>query len=320
LAHMAQCETTTIYVEVDGDEAYVDFASMMTAANRKQYHHVARDGTALCYRVGVTAVKGTGVIYHMQNQFAICNAVKQVTAGWKAQLKHAGIKLRDLSPYGRRPRFALEAGAYVRNILGITGEEIFEISNLHLDPLFEAGGASNFFTGYTATDGIAVKYKALAAPAAGSIAANQITTVTITDGAGIETNQPLVLSGAAVAAEFNVIYEYLKARRGSPDVSIDTPGPDGDSPMLNLFSISEEMSDDIVEGIDDYMDWKPYTPDHQLNTFDELMEGCQVDAATTATSQYPPVSAVFDAPCGLIKVGAADTMIFRFDILAIYEM
>ena len=320
---MAQCEQTTLYVEVDKEETetYLDFASMMTAANRKQYHQVGRDGTAKCYRVLVTAVKGSTNIYHMQNQFLICNAVKQVTAGWKAQLKHAGIKLRNLSPYGRRPRFGLETAAVVRNNgVGIPGEKIWEISNNHLLPLMDAGGATTFFGPYTATDGTAVTYRALSVPVANSIAANQITQVTITDGAGAEINEPLVLSGAAVAAEFNVVYEYLKARRGSPDFSIDTPGPSQDSPMLNLFSIAEEMSDDIVDGIDDYMDWKSYTPDHVSNSFDHLTLGGTVDAGTSATSQYPTNSVVVDIPLGLAKLDGDDDTVFRFDVLAIYEM
>jgi hypothetical protein len=186
--------------------------------------------------------------------------------------------------------------------------------------MMDAGGATTFFGPYTATDGTAVTYRALSVPVANSIAANQITQVTITDGAGAEINEPLVLSGAAVAAEFNVVYEYLKARRGSPDFSIDTPGPSQDSPMLNLFSIAEEMSDDIVDGIDDYMDWKPYTPDHVSNSFDHLTLGGTVDAGTSATSQYPTNSVVVDIPLGLAKLDGDDDTVFRFDVLAIYEM
>ena len=90
--------------------------------------------------------------------------------------------------------------------------------------------------------------------------------------------------------------------------------------MLNLFSIAEEMSDDIVDGIDDYMDWKPYTPDHIPNKFDELTLGGTVDAGTSATSQYPTNSVVVDIPLGLAKLDGDDDTVFRFDVLAIYEM
>jgi len=320
---MAQCEQTTLYVTVDKEETstYLDFAAMMTAANRKQYHQVARDGTPKCYRVMVTACKGNTDLHHIQNSFITCNAVKQVTAGWKAQLRHAGVKLRNLSPYGRRPRFGLETGAiFLNHNIGVPGEDIWEISNDHLGAQMDLAVADSFFSSYTATDDTAVTYKSLPLAVANSIAANQITQVTITDGAGTEKNEPLVLSGAGVLNEFNVLFEYMNARRGTPDFSIDTPGPSDDSPMLNLFSVSEEMSDDIVDGIEDYMDWKPYTPDHSTNVYDELTLGCQVDAGTSATSQYPPVSAVVDIPLGLAKLDGADTTIFRFDVLAIYEM
>lgn len=320
---MAQCEQRTIYfdVETEAEETgYVDLASAMTAANRKQYHQVARDGTAKCYTCLVTCIKGDVTLSHMQNSFITCNAVKQTTQGWHAQLRHAGVKLRDLPPYGKRPRFALEAGSYVRNNAGLVGETIFEIAEKHLKPKLLPGGVS-YFAPYTATDGDAITYRALEPPVVGSHAANMITQVTVTDGAGTEANEPLVLVGATtIANEFNVIQEYLAARRGSPDVSIDTPGPAATSPMLNLFSVSEEMSDDIVEGIEDYMDWKPYTPDKSPNHFDELTEGIQVTTVTTTTTQSPPVSGVVDIPLGLFKIVADTDSRFRIDVLAIYEM
>jgi len=281
---------------------------------------VARDGTALCYRVLVTALKGTFTFDHLQNQFAVCNSTKQVTAGWKAQLRHAGVKLRDLPPYGRRPRFALTAGSYVKDIAALAPEAIFTISKIHLVPELSPGGLSSFFT-YTATDGNTITYRAPAAAVPGTVCANQITQVTITDGAGAETNVPLVMSGTGVASEFGVIEEYLKGRRQSPDVSIDTPGPEADAAMLNLFSVSEEMSDDIISGVEEYMDWKPYTPDWESNNYDELTEGAMISSVTSAVSQYPLVSAVMDVPLGLLRViTQATNDHFRLDVLAIYEM
>lgn len=319
-----------MYFDVDGEiqagNGYIDLASAMTAANRKQYHQVSRDGTAKCYRILVTPIKGGLVVDHLQKQFATCNAVKQVTAGWKAQMRHGGIRLRDLPPYGRRPRFALETNAFNKNTTAISGETIYEISDLHIDGPQMSPAGDNFFGNYTATDGTVVYYKALASDTSGSLAANQITQVTVTDGAGTEANVPLVMVGNAVTDEFNVITNYMKARRGSPDVSIDTPGPTEGSEMLNLFSVAEEMSDDIVDAIEEYMDWKPYTTDTAPNAkFDHLTEGCTVAtvraASTTTATQYPPSSAVVDAPLGLIKTsGATDGDTFRIDVLAIYEM
>ena len=143
--------------------------------------------------------------------------------------------------------------------------------------------------------------------------------VSVTDGAGTETNQPLVVCGTG-AAEFNVIREYLKARRQTPDVSIDTPGPEQDSAMLNLFSTAEEMSDDIIDAIDDYMDYKPYTPDHKTNTFDDLFEAASVSQATSAVEQWPLNSEVIDVPLGLLKISSSENNLFSIELLAIYEM
>lgn len=320
--NMAQCEQKKAYFKAntEGEQAgYLDLAACATAMNRKQYHQVANSGNPNCYRVRVTAVKGSTIFKTIQNQFLICRAIKQVAKGWKAQMRHAGIKLRDLPPYGRRARFALETGAYDSNTLGIVGEKMFENSTVHLEPCMEIGSlaTSEYFVVYTATDGKDIHFRH--SSGAGDICANQITQVTVTDGAGLETNQPLVVCGTG-ANEFNVIREYLKARRQTPDVSIDTPGPATDSAMLNLFSTAEEMSDDIIDAIDDYMDYKPYTPDHKTNTFDDLFEACSVDQATTATTQWPYVSEVIDVPLGLLKIDATPTAQFSVELLAIYEM
>jgi hypothetical protein len=327
---MAQCEQKTMYFDViseDDERAYIDLASCMTALNRHQFHHVGRDGNPNCFRVVVQSIKGESRFSHASNAFITCNAVKQTTKGWKAQMRHAGIKLRDLPPYGRRPRFALEEGAWITNVEG--GEDYIEIYD-NLGPKLAPGGSAAFVT-YLATDTNYVTYQH--SPTLNYIAANQVTQVTVTDGAGNETNSPLVLLGTA-PGEFNVVREYLRARRQTPDVSIDTPGPLEDSAMLNLFSTSEEMSDDIIDAIDDYMDYKPYTPDHVTNSFDVKVEGCLISSLTTGTStnaapaapntstsnHYPPNAAVMDVPLGLLQVTSDLGSSFSLTVEAIYEM
>jgi len=324
---MAQCEQKIAYfkAQVEGEEAgYLDLAAVATAMNRKQYHQVANSGNPNCYRIRVTAIKGGVTFKTIQNQFLICRAVKQVGEGWKAQMRHAGIKLRDLPPYGRRPRFALDAGGFESNTLGISGETMMENSSVHLDPCMDIAASISYFYTYNSTDGKQIRFRHH--NQTDVIAANQITQVTVTDGAGVESNQPLVICGD-VAAEFNVIREYLSARRQTPDMSIDTPGPSEDSDMLNLFSTSEEMSDDIIDAVDDYMDYKPYTPDKwsgalgtNLNTYDELFDACSIDQGTTATAQWPYPTEVIDAPLGLIKLKTSTDAQFSVELLAIYEM
>jgi len=324
---MAQCEQKKAYFEIeDGDHAtgFIDLAAVATAMNRKQYHQVASSGNPNCYRVRVTALKGGTTFKTIQNQFLICRAVKQVGEGWKAQMRHAGIKLRDLPPYGRRPRFALEKNGVSKNTLGISGEIMYENSALHLQPCMDIAASNYYFETYNSTDGKQIRFRYH--NQADVICANQVTQVTVTDGAGVESNQPLVICGD-VATEFNVINEYLRARRQTPDMSIDTPGPSEDSDMLNLFSTAEEMSDDIIDAVDEYMDYKPYTPDKwtgalgsNVNTYDDLFDACEVNQTTDATSQHPYASEVIDVPLGLLKVASTDQNLFAIELLAIYEM
>ena len=318
---MAQCEQKTMFFNQSASSNYLDLASCVTAANRKQYHQVARSGNPNCYTIRVTAVSSDSLqFWTLQNQFATCRAVKQVGEGWKAQMRHGGIKIRDLPPYGRRPRFALEKNAVTTDTAAVADETIYAISNAHSAPKMSPDGDS-FFGVYTSTDGMLVYYKTLPTPVLNSVSANHITQVTVTDGDGTEGNVPLVMVGDAVSNEFNVITNYMKARRASPDVSIDTPGPSEGSEMLNLFSVAEEMSDDIVDAIEEYMDWKPYTTDTAANAkFDHLTEACLVSSATETDIQYPPVSMVIDVPLGLLKVIASANDDYRIDILAIYEM
>ena len=320
---MAQTEQKTLYFDCTSEaeeQGYIDLSSALTAANRKQYHQVSTSGNPLCYRVMVTAVKGDWTFEHLNNSFLIGNAVKQTVKGWKAQLRHGGVKLKDLPPYGRRPRFALNRFQQTVNNRTDSGvnDDVWQISAINLKPLTSPGGSSWFAT-YEATDGVSIGYRSVAAPDKDNVCANQISMVTITDGAGAESNVPLTMSGNT-AGEFNVIREYLKGRRQSPDLAIDAPGISEDSQMLNLFSIAEEMSDDIVDAVDGTHDYKPYTPDDHTNVFDEFVQGAQINSATTADTQYPMVSAVMDVPLGMLKIEAVDGTNLQVDVLSIYEM
>jgi len=320
---MTQTEQKTLYFDCESEaeqSGYIDLSSAMTAANRKQYHQVSTSGDPLCYRVMVTAVKGDWTFHHLNNSFLIGNAVKQTVKGWKAQLRHGGVKLKDLPPYGRRPRFALERFQSTLNQRLDSGvaDDVWQISAINLKPVTAPGG-DDWFSTYEATDGVSIGYRSVASPDKDNVSANQITMVTITDGAGAESNVPLTMAGS-VAGEFNVINEYLKGRRQSPDVAIDAPGIAEDSQMLNLFSIAEEMSDDIVDAVDGTLDYKPYTPDDHANNFDELVQGAQINSVTSATSAYPMVSAVMDVPLGMLKIATADGNFLQVDVLAIYEM
>jgi len=310
---MAQhTEQTTMYFKmhtVSEHDGWIDLAAAMSACNRKQYHQFTRADAPLTYLVQVSAIKsGTMITFSSAPQsFVTANAAKMTAKGWKAQLKHAGVKLRDLPTYGRRPRLALERHAQYENTTGIADETVWEILR---------AGSGPYFGNYVASDQTTVSYKSASTPALGSIAANQITQVVVTAGE-TEAAQPLTLLGAG-GDEFNVIGNYLKGRRSSPTYSEDTPGPTADSDMLNLFSVSEEQSDDVLDAVEEYMDWKPYNEKGILGgTWDQYVELAVISHLTSSTTQYPPRSEVIDVPLGLLKVEAA---VFQVDVLMISEM
>ena len=294
---------------------FIDLASCMTAANRKQYHQVDVNGDPLAYRCVITAVKGGIILRSAMMGFITGNAVKMTAQGWLAQMKHANIKRSDLPKYGKRPRFALIEGAWVEDTTAIAGASITAISKRHLEPLYENAGTAYFpGPGYIASDGRRVTYRAPASPTLGIVCSNMIATVVVES----EDEKPLVLLGSN-ASEFNVINEYREGRRSPADVDVSDSIPEGD--MSNLFSVAEESSDEIEAGLEEYMDWTPYIPDQVTTSgYDELSECAHVDATTSATSQYPPNQAMFDAPLGLLQIEAAVDDVFFIDVEAIYEM
>ena len=314
-----QTEQRKMFFSIVGDEddGYIDLAACMTAANRKQYHQVTSDGNPLAYRCTVVASKGPVQLFAAQMGFITGNAVKMTAQGWLAQMRHANIKRKDLPRYGKRPRFALEAGAWSEDHAFRAGASVTTISELHLQPMYGNDIATDLYfpdAGYLASDGMTVLYKAKSPPTLDFVCANMISTVVT----GALTEKPLVLLGN-VGLEFNVINEYRHGRRSPADVDISDTIPEGE--MSNLFSIAEESSDEIEAGLEEYMDWTPYVPDQVVTSpFDELTQVADVSNITSATTQYPPIAEVFDAPLGLLKIKGVALNQFVITVEAIYEM
>ena len=238
-------------------------------------------------------------------------------------MRHSGVKMKDLPVYGKRPRFALDRFGAQANLTAFPGEIIFENSGIHLQPLQAPGGAK-WFSDYEASDGTDVQYRGMLVAAANSIAANQVTQVTVTDQTATpETSSqlPLVLLGASSTFSFSAIAEWMKSRRGMDSFSEETPGIEADSAMANLFSISEEYSDEVIGGVEEYMDWRPYRGDEALNSpWVDPVQFCVIDSVTSAAVQYPPGSAIIDVPLGLFAMTASAEANLQVDVLAVYEM
>jgi len=283
--------------ETAENNKYIDLAACMTAVNRKQYHHTARDGTPLCYAFTVHTGEADGGdplhLTALPNNWTMRNAIKMTANAWKTQLKNGGIKLRDLPRYGRRLRLGWDKSG-----LNATGAPVDEESWLdhQLYPLSHASVAIT--GGYTASDGTIVSFEQ----------SNEVTQIVGADNVILRVVAGAPTSTASNILTFGVWDEYLDYRRSSADVDLSMESTE-DSIMATLFATSEELSDDILEAVKDDLNYKPYN-EVQYN----------MSAANTfPATQINQSSGV--APCGLLFVEnttAAD--VFFIDVHAIYEM
>jgi len=297
---------------VADSNVYIDLAAAMSAANRKQYHQVKKNGTPLCYAVTLTVMKTRfGSIFEVaKNNWTVRNAVKKTAIGWKAQLKHGGVKVSDLPTYAKRFRCAWEDAA----IQAAPSQGIVkQIVPLHADQ------HTSLFESYTDSLGNAATYQSC----------NETVIVPIGDPV---VDYRMVLMGDSSAGDevFGITCEFLKSRRNIRDASDPAlEFPDPDNLLDPLFATSEELSDDIVDAADDYNTQRPY---------DETTCGLSVVGARAETSAVG-ITQTYSmiCPLGLIKMsgiinpiwdsGEAEyqaashsTDVFYIDVHAIYEM
>jgi len=281
--------------ENQATDVYLDIAACLTAVNRKQYHQCTAAGDPLCYTVTVTNLASAKPLEFCTapNTWTTKNAAKKTAVGWKAQLKHAGLRISELPTYARRFRCAYDSGA----IAGLTGQSLAN----HLVP--DGCDGKRMFTPYDAPDGSSINYDS----------ANEVVLLPVKGEAGPDMRACLLNDTAA--NDFGMIYEYLKSRRNMrEETDMTTEFPDADGLMNTLFSVSEELADDIVDAVDDYNISRPYTEsDAPL----PMKQAFTVAGTTNYTE-------TFSAPLGLIKISGAHAMsvsdAFFVDVEAVYEM
>jgi len=281
-------------------DVYIDIAACLTAVNRKQYHQCTASGDPLCYTVTISNVKSTKPLEFCTapNTWTTKNAAKKTAIGWKAQLKHAGIRLSELPTYARRFRCAYEYGAHAS---GANGQNLLN----HLVP--DGCDGKRLFTSYDSPDGTTITYAT----------SNEIVMVSVASDADPTQAYRMSLLGDTDAANtsFGMIYEYLKSRRNMrEETDMTTEFPDADGLMNTLFAVSEELADDVVGAVDDFNIERPYT---------ESDANLAVKAAYTVAGS-PNFSETISAPLGLIKITGEfapnDGDLFFIDVEAVYEM
>jgi len=307
---MAQVEQTRLYftiaglpsdTENDGDDIYLDLAAALTTVNRKQYHQVKSNGDPLCYTVTVTAVTTNKpfAASTAPNTWTTRNAAKKTAVGWKAQMKHAGIKLRDLPTYARRFRCAYEAGAVD------TGVNQQFLAN-HLCP--DGSDGTILFDPYTSPDGGTVNYDN----------SNDIVLLPISEDDPDEAYKACLVGVTnAAGMTFGMAHEFLLSRRNMrEETDMTTEFPSTLGLMNTLYAVSEELADDVVGAVDAYSITRPYSESNAVE---------DVFAARVSSENGGIPSMTFDAPLGLIKFEPfqgewAEDDVFMVDVHAIYEM
>jgi len=319
------------YAASDGSDVYYDLSSALTAVNRKQYHQFSKRGRPLCFDVTVehifpAAPEAALTWMTAPNNWTVRNACVKMSAAWKHQLKEAGIRMRDISKYGRRLRLSLDKG-----MSASTGVMQYVIEPKGI--LASDAGIEKRFQGYTAPDGTAVSYDN----------ANMFTRVAIPAEAGtdsLEMNLSLMGYSEAVAdnAFFGVVAEYLGSRGGVPDKPDSSDQtPDHDNLLQTLFSSTQPSTDEVIEAIEDYNEYRPYDDDDadaaSPPTQSKLCDTLELNGFTSAPF-VPAVpassSAVFagyssvihlKCPLGLIRMGGvANKDQIRITVNSIYEM
>lgn len=309
-----------------GGDEYIDLSSALTAVNRKQYHQTARDGTPLCYRATITFTESeahtdrSSVITAPKN-WTTRNAVKKMAVAWKKQLKDAGIKMRDIGTYSRRLRIALneDMSTNLGQMTGVMDPQQWNAQDNALENAFET---------YTTPDGAAVSYES----------AGEFTRVAIPDEAGgdsVEMNLALLGFSGSIALNnyFGVIDEYLGSRGGI----IDEPGssqqlPESDNLMQTLFSSTQPSTDEVIEALEDYQDYRPYNDGDLDSSASPITKSNLCERATyhgklapqnpfAASNSATDNSVTVDAPLGLIRLqGAVNKGIYTIRVHSIYEM
>lgn len=312
---VAEQHTLLLECAAEGDH-YIDLAACMTAVNHRQYHQVEADGTPNVYHGRVRVAKASTAALEVEsltNNWITRNAVKKTAVGWKVQLKKAGVKLGDLATYGRRFRTTLEADGQVDiNRAGGGGSPAtITVRGLqkNMYPVDADGNA--YFSGYTDSSDRPVTFAS----------ANTVTELAITDASGAQDiAYPCVIGTGTGATDFFIIDEYLRSRRQMDTYEEDSPGPTSVNKMTSLFATSEELSDDIIEAVEDFGDNRPYdngTAADQLTRWGTLGSV----AAGQPAEVIPAPEVAFSAPLGLLKLsGALKDDIVYVDLMMISEM
>lgn len=322
MAHMSREQTTFLAQVKTAGNRYIDLAQCLTAVNQKQMHQVNTKGKPYCYSVTVRALTlaGSGIpVLSLPNTWIVKNSVTKTSAGWKKQMKDAGFRQKDLSPYARRIRIAFDDAAVQADGMAT---QFIEPYTQPSDS--DAGALTPVFATYTTDSGSSVDW----------IRASEYTTLVVpSDSEGTAPMElPAVMLSASTGSTtsiFRVVGQYLRSRNvmredQQPEDSILDPT----NYLVRLFSGAQPETDEIILEAQDYQDVRPYTMeiDSSSNFQPEFQTATSRDIDTISETSYDAVTV--EAPLGLLCLGDIDGSgqttaqgdLFEITVHAIYEM
>jgi len=320
---MSQEQNTFLVRVKNVGDRFVDLAQCLTVCSQKQMHQVNSKGKPYCYSVSVRALTlaaSSGIpVLTLPNTWVVKNSVTKTSAGWKKQMRDAGFKQKDLSPYARRLRVAFTD--YAAHASGSAVS--------YLEPQTQMssttdGDLSPVFTTYETDAGDAVTYAV----------ASEYTTLVIP--ATDEDDEPMELpavmlssSTSATSSYFRVIGQYLRSRsvmREDQQPSDSSLSPDNF--MVRLFSGAQPETDEIITEAQDFQDVRPYTMeiDNSENFGPEFQTATSLNIDALSATTHDTVTV--EAPLGLLCLGdidgsgttTAEADLFEITVHAIYEM
>ena len=318
---MSEQKKFLVQVKTNGDR-FIDLASCLTVVNQKQMHQVNGKGKPYCYSVSIRALTvgaSSGIpILSLPNTWIVKNSVTKTSAGWKKQMRDAGFKLRDLSPYGRRLRLGFQDSAV--DSAGLADNSI--------QPYTQASSSGDgvltpVFTSYDDDAGTSVTYDDVAS----------VTTLVIPS--DTEGTAPMEMPGVMLSSDtgsttsiFRAIGQYLRSRNvmredQQPDDSVMNPA----NFMVRLFSGAQPETDEILTEAQEFQDHRPYTMELTAGNFGpefQTATSYNIDTLSATTNQDVHI----EAPLGLLCLGDIDGSgtttasgdLFEVTVHAIYEM
>ena len=323
MAHMSREQTTFLVKVKTGGDRYLDLSQALTVCNQKQMHQVNSKGRPYCYSVtvrGLTVGASSGIpILSLPNTWIVKNSVTKTSAGWKKQMRDAGFKQKDLSPYARRIRVAFDDAA-----AHASGK-----AQSHLEPYTQLsssddGALAPVFEPYDTEAGDTVAY----------YNASEYTTLVIpsdSEGTAPMELPAVMLSSdtAATSSHFRVVGQYLRSRnvmredQQPADSSLDPTNF-----MVRMFSGAQPETDEIITEAQEFQDVRPYTMElnSSTNFQPEFQTATSRNVDTLSATTHDAVTV--EAPLGLICLGDVDGSgtttstndVYEITVHAIYEM